>query len=302
MDTIDESRVFIQPLSADVSKGKVAAVDMLRLDLIHPFVSGNKWYKLWLSLEQARAEDAKRIITFGGAWSNHLLATSVAANLFGFSSVGIVRGTHAKSGFTDTLKRCVSYGMHLEFLSREEYDQKTDSVWLDALKNRYPRSFVIPEGGSNEFGRRGAERIAALVPPDYTHVCLAAGTGTTFVGLRNALPPDIAMLGFVPMKGGAYLREEIEKYLKEGKNINWRLFDEWHFGGFGKRTPELVDFMSRFKEEQGFALDVVYTSKMMYGLAELLARGYFPSEARMLCIHTGGLQGNASLSFSEPKD
>ncbi len=292
MDIIDESAIVIQPLSTGWVGNEAIQVDMLRLDLIHPVVSGNKWYKLRHNIEYAIEQGHNTILTFGGVYSNHLSATAGAAKAYGLSSIGIVRGDEGQ--ITETMHQCREMGMELYFISREDYKQKEDPEFLQELSEQLDNPYIIPEGGANENGRTGAEKIEWEIPEGYTHVCVSVGTGTTFIGLRNALPADVSLLGFAPMKQGNYLADEIRPFLKEGQDSNWALFDNWHFGGFGKSNDELVGFMNEFYQVNEIPLDVVYTGKMMYGVREMLAAGYFPEGARVLCVHTGGLQGNSS--------
>ena len=292
---MDEQRVIIQPLNTEWYAPHVAAIDMLRLDLIDPVISGNKWYKLKHNLQYATEHNYKSILTFGGAYSNHLIATAAAAKLFNIPAIGVVRGNDGNE-LTSTLKACMEYGMQLHFVPREEYARKTEAEWLQKLSVQFNDLFIIPEGGANEQGREGTKDIAALVPMGYSHIAVSVGTGTTFAGLRNALPVDQFLLGFAPMKSGAYLKDEITLHLSASQNLNWELFDRWHFGGFGKWNDELISFMNDFYNINQIPLDMVYTTKMMYGIRELLNENFFPNNARILCIHTGGLQGNAAIS------
>lgn len=283
---------YIQNLHAAWYQSYVQQIDILRLDVLHPVVSGNKWYKLKRNIIFAKEHSFKSILTFDGGYSNHLVATAAAAQYHGLRAIGIVRGQYSQ--VTPTLQVCQQYGMQLAFVPQHEYKLKTDEVWLNELLKKYENPFLIPEGGANEQGREGAAEIARYIHRDYTHVCLSAGTGTTFIGLRNALPEEQYMIGYVPMRGGTYLKSEIAPFVS-GKN-NWQLFDDFHFGGFGKYTDELINFMNKFYEQHHIPLDVVYTAKMMYGIEHQLARGIFPASAKILCVHTGGLQGNASVS------
>lgn len=291
MDTIDERKAIVQQIALSDTQ-KDIKLDILRLDLIHPVISGNKWYKLKKNLDYAVRNGFEGVLTFGGAHSNHLIATAHAAKLSGLQSVGVIRGMYHELQLTDTLLQCISEGMQLHYVSKENYNKKEEPEWLEFLLKSYPGMYVIPEGGANALGREGAEDIVRIIDREYTAVCCAVGTGTTFIGLRNALSQSIKMLGFVPMKGGKYLEEEVGKYTGAG---GWRLFDEWHFGGFGKWNKELVKFMNDFYSKHTVPLDIVYTSKMMYGVQALMSENYFPPHSRILCVHSGGLQGNASV-------
>lgn len=293
MVTIDERRVVVQPLSKFWHLKKVETVDMLRLDLIHPVVSGNKWFKLRLNMKHALEQKYKTIVTFGGGYSNHLVATAYAAKHFGLASVGIVRGRY--DVLTPTLRDCQAYGMELIFITQDDYKNKHQPGWAEELVRHFDETLIIPEGGDNEWGRAGAALLNRFISHDYTHVAVSVGSGTTLTGIRNAIPVTQQVLGFVPMKQGNYLAEHITAHIPEGQNSNWWLHDKWHFGGFGKCSSELLAFMNDFYRETNIPLDVVYTGKMMYGIKELLDSNHFSSCDRILCIHTGGLQGNASV-------
>lgn len=293
MDTIDDRLAVIQPLNKFWYHNKVAALDMLRLDLLHPVMSGNKWYKLRLNMKHAVESNFKTIVTFGGGFSNHLIASAYAAKLFGLKSAGIVRGRY--DTLTPTLLHCKKLGMELLFVSKEEYRQREDSSWIMSIAAHFDEIFIIPEGGANEWGRTGAGLISRFIKEDYSHIALAVGTGTTLTGLRNKVSAAQAILGFVPLKEGTYLKEYIMNHLLPEKNKNWELHDNWHFGGFGKWDKELLIFMNDFYKVNNIPLDIVYTSKMMYGLKQMLEDNIFSSCDKILCIHTGGLQGNVSV-------
>jgi len=293
MGTIDDRNVVVQPLNKFWYGKKVASMDMLRLDLLHPVVSGNKWYKLRLNLLHAVDNGFKTIVTFGGGYSNHLIATACAARMFKLPSVGIVRGRY--DVLTPTLEACIAEGMELIFVSQDDYKNKHEPEWAQNLVAHFDELFIIPEGGANEWGRTGAGLIDRFIDDSYTHIILSVGTGTTLIGLRNKLPDHQQILGFVPMKQGGYLKEYISEHLPFEKDGNWQLFDSWHFGGFGKWNDELIGFMNDFYRENKILLDVVYTSKMMYGMKQMLEQNEFNTCDKVLCIHTGGLQGNASV-------
>lgn len=295
MAIIREELAVIHPLNANWYNNSVAAVDMLRLDQVHPVVSGNKWYKLKHNIQYAAENQLETVLTFGGAYSNHLVAAAAAAKQYGMKSIGLIRGNYAEHMYTPTLTACIMYGMQLVFISREDYNKRDDATFLQQVSAQFHDPFIIPMGGANDMGRDGAGEIARLVPPHYTHVCISVGTGTSMVGLRNELPASTNVLGFIPMKGGTYLQDEICTYLKPGQDANWQLFDLWHFGGFGKWTDEQLAFMNSFYEMNEIPLDMVYTAKMMFGVHEMITTGHFPQDARILCIHTGGLQGNVAI-------
>ncbi len=293
MDTIDERKAIIQPIAKEWYNQQVAALDMLRLDELHPVISGNKWFKLRLNIRHALDAGFKSIVTFGGGYSNHLIATAWASKVFGIKCIGIVRGRY--DVLTPTLSACKDAGMQLIFVTKEEYERKEDAAWIRDMAAHFDELFIIPEGGANEWGRVGAGLINRFINDSYTHIAVSVGTGTTLTGLRNKLPHKQQIVGFAPMKQGSYLKEYISEHLHEGNNTNWQVVDDWHFGGFGKWNDELLQFMNDFYRTNNIPLDIVYTSKMMYGLRRMIEDGFFPTDARILCIHTGGLQGNASV-------
>jgi 1-aminocyclopropane-1-carboxylate deaminase/D-cysteine desulfhydrase-like pyridoxal-dependent ACC family enzyme len=287
-----EQAVFIQALPDFVPEVPGVSVSMLRLDVLHPLVSGNKWFKLKYHLQAALDAGKQGVLTFGGAYSNHLIATAAAAESYKLAAIGMARGMHAAQELTPVLQACKDMGMELQFLSREAYSQKEDPAQLQSWQAQYPGYYFIPEGGATAEGRKGAGEIARFIDDTYTHVCLSVGSGTTFAGLRQALPLSQAMLGFVPMKGGAYLAESLQEWIGPEHDARWELTDAFHFGGFGKINEELRLFMTAFQQQYRFALDRVYTAKMMAGLRSLIASGAFAKGAKILCIHTGGLSGN----------
>lgn len=286
MDIKSPSIDYITPWT---QKAHSHRLGLLRLDEINPVISGNKWFKLSENISTARNEGKSELLTFGGAYSNHLVATAKAAHDLGWGAIGFVRGLHAQTNDTPTLAACRSFGMRLHFLDREAYGQKDDASFLERLVRSYPKAHIVPEGGNNEAGRKGASSIVGHLPIDVGFVAVAMGTGTTFHGICDALPGPATALGFPALKGGAYLAaNELER-------PNGRLYTDYHFGGFARHTPELLSFMDRFYIEYGIPLDFVYTAKMMFGVFDLLDKGLVPEGGPIVCIHTGGLQGNASL-------
>lgn len=268
-------------------------IGLLRLDQLHPVISGNKWFKLKENLREAQLQGASGILTFGGAYSNHLIATAAAAKAMGLRSIGMVRGWHGQAKATSTLQSCREYGMTLHFLDREAYRLKALPENLEALKKSFPDTYILPEGGNNQAGISGAASIAQWIPEAATHVGVAVGTGTTLIGIGQALASDVKLLGFTAMKGGSYLEAYIASHLSA---TDWQLITDAHEGGFGKHSPELIAFMNGFYRSQGIPLDFVYTGKMMKRTFQLVTEGFFPEKSHLICLHTGGLQGNRSLA------
>jgi len=265
---------------------------MLRLDRLHPDISGNKWFKLKYNLEAAQAAGKRHIVTFGGAWSNHIAATAVACRMAGLSCTGIIRG-EAPPVLSHTLQQARQQGMELCFISREAYREKDRTSW----KERFPGSYIIPEGGHNAAGARGCKEILALAPRErFTHIACAAGTGTTLAGLVNSAGPGQEVLGIVVLKGAAYLQQEVEQLLEAPVSARWRLLHDFHLGGYARITPALIAFINQFYTDTHIPLDIIYTGKMAYGVQQLAQQGYFPAGSRILLVHTGGLQGNLSLA------
>ncbi|MEP6584153.1 MAG: pyridoxal-phosphate dependent enzyme [Ginsengibacter sp.] len=267
---------------------------MLRLDEIHPVVSGNKLFKLRYFLDEAISSSHKTIITFGGAWSNHLAAAAYACEKTGLESMGFVRG-EKPAAMSYTLRFCIQHRMKLEFLSRDLYKKIADSDFLDMLTEKYGEHTLIPEGGFAIQGSKGSQQIAHFVGQKYTHICCPVGTGTTFAGLINGCNDDAVVIGFSALKNLKDIADRLKKLnVDETKKLFFNC--DYHFGGYAKKTDELISFMNNFYHHNKIPLDFVYTGKMMFGVIDLVDKNYFPAGSNILCIHTGGLQGNQSLS------
>ena len=272
---------------------KEIELSILRLDEVHPEISGNKFYKLIYFLEEAGKSSHKTIITFGGAYSNHLAATAFACKEAGIKSIGIVRGEKPLT-LSPTLSFCINQGMDLKFISRSDYKSISDHIFLRELENIYGEHILIPEGGYSEKGANGASLITGYFTKSYSHICLAVGTATTFAGMINGVDHGSKILGFDILKNRNDLKDRL-KYLKADENADYELISDYHFGGYAKKTNELLEFMNEFYRKHAIPLDFVYTGKMMFGLYDIISKNYFPKGSKILCIHTGGLQGNNSL-------
>ena len=271
-------------------------IDVLRLDLLHPIISGNKWFKLKGHLQSALLSPDPTLLTFGGAWSNHLVATAFAAKQLGLRAVGIIRGERPAK-LSATLEDAAKYGMSLVFISREDYARKDEPIHLEELTRRYPGAYIIPEGGGGEAGILGSEDILrGINAANYTHILCAIGTGTTFLGLVRASAPGQQVIG-VPVLKGFDTLEAIDKdnILRPELRGRCRLLSDFHFGGYARHPQQLLDFMNRFYRETGIPSDIVYTGKLFYALEQGLSQSLFPAHSRLLIIHSGGLQGNQSL-------
>ena len=264
-----------------------------REDLLHPHISGNKFRKLKYNILEAKKQDFTRLLTFGGAFSNHIAATAAAGKEYGLATIGIIRGEElAKVGDNPTLSFAKSCGMQLEFISREAYRHKTDPDFLEGLTARFGDFYAVPEGGTNALAVKGCEEILAAEDTLFTHIACAVGTGGTISGLINSANENQLVLGFPALKG-AGLSDDICKFARNG---NWQLIEDYHFGGYGKVTAELVNFINDFYVKTGIPLDPVYTGKMLFGVIDLIEQGYFPEGSSVLAIHTGGLQGIAGMN------
>ena len=269
-------------------------VFMLRLDEIHPVISGNKLFKLIYFLKEAIESVHKTIVTFGGAYSNHLAATAFACKQLNINSVGIVRGEKPKI-LSHTLQFCLKHGMQLEFISRSLYKNNDGEFLLD-LKNKYGEHILIPEGGFSVKGKQGASKINHyFYDKNFTHICLPVGTATTFGGIADANKSGSKIIGFSVLKNMNDLSERFRQ-LKVDPLKEYFFINDYHFGGYAKETPELISFMNQFYTNHPIQLDFVYTAKMMFGTYDLISKKYFEPGSKILCIHTGGLQGNHSLA------
>lgn len=262
---------------------------MKREDLIHPFVSGNKFRKLKYNLLQAKTENQSTLLTFGGAYSNHIAAVAYAGKEKGFQTIGIIRGDELgdKIESNPTLKFAQECGMQFQFVSREDYRLKTDSAFLEQLENKFGSFYLIPEGGTNAFAIKGCEEILTQEDGIFDYVACAIGTGGTISGIINSAFRYQKILGFPALKGD-FLQDEIRNFVQ---NENWELITEYHFGGYAKVNDELIAFINWFFEQTQIPLDPVYTGKMVFGVFDLINKNYFPENSKILLIHTGGLQG-----------
>jgi 1-aminocyclopropane-1-carboxylate deaminase len=266
-----------------------------REDLNHPTVSGNKWWKLKYNLDEALKGGHTTLLTFGGAYSNHIYATAAAAQVLGLHSIGVIRGEEMFP-LNPTLSFAKACGMQLKFISRDAYRRKTENEFIGHLHHQYGDFFLIPEGGTNELALKGCEEFAKdiLSGIHFDYLCLAAGTGGTLAGIVRGLDAKREVIGFSALKGGSFLNEEISTLLTGNSKplSKWRIETDYHFGGYGKRTRELEDFMIDQWRVHHIPLDRVYTSKMLYGVYDLIRRAEFPRGSTLLALHTGGLQGD----------
>lgn len=260
-----------------------------REDLIHPFVSGNKFRKLKYNLLQAKAEKHSKLLTFGGAFSNHIAAVAFAGKENGFQTIGIIRGEELENKINEnpTLLFAQQCGMELKFVTREEYRNKNSFDFMEQLMQKYNDFYLIPEGGTNDLAVKGCEEILRDQDHEFDYICCSIGTAGTISGIINSAEKNQIILGFPALKGD-FLANEIRNFTKKK---NWVLVTEYHFGGYGKVTPELIRFINDFSSKNNVLLDPIYTGKMVFGIMDLIQKGYFPKGSKILAIHTGGLQG-----------
>ncbi|MFL5752314.1 MAG: 1-aminocyclopropane-1-carboxylate deaminase/D-cysteine desulfhydrase [Bacteroidia bacterium] len=271
-------------------------VYMVRLDKIHPSVNGNKYFKLKYNLEEARRSGYHTLLTFGGAFSNHIAATAAAGKVYGFNTIGVIRGEDS-SLTNPTLSEASKNGMQLHFITREQYRQKEFPAFAEELRSKLGNFYLIPEGGSNALAVKGCKEILSYIDTGFDTICCSIGTGATLAGISCGLENHQSAIGFSSLKGGEFLQEKVAEQIlmfsgnKESigrVSIN----SNYHFGGYARTTAELIAFRNSFQAEHSIELDYIYTAKMMYGIMDLLREGYFKKGSTVVAVHTGGLQGN----------
>ncbi len=265
-----------------------------REDKIHAFVSGNKYRKLKYNLLEADKRGFTTLLTFGGAYSNHIAAVASAGNILGFKTIGVIRGDELRGAIDSnpTLRFSQDNGMQFKFIARDLYRDKTNNSFIESLKSEFGEFYLIPEGGTNALAIQGCEEILIESDNKFDYICCAIGTGGTVSGLINCSKPGQQVLGFPALKG-EFLQQVISKFaLKE----NWKLIHDYHFGGYAKINTELISFINEFKKKNNIPLDPVYTGKMMFGIFDLIEKNYFPKGSKILAIHTGGLQGISGMN------
>ncbi len=271
-----------------------------REDLLHPQVSGNKFRKLKYNLAEAKKQGHTRLLTFGGAFSNHIAAVAAAGKILNMESIGVIRGDELaldiESTFSQnpTLHYAASQGMKFLFVSRSDYREKETMTFIEDLEKKFGSFYLIPEGGTNSLAVKGCEEILTSGDKEFDFICCAVGTGGTIAGLINSASRDQKILGFPALKGD-FLDREISKYTSAK---NWELVNKYHFGGYAKVSPRLIEFINDFKKTYDILLDPVYTGKMLFGIFDMMENAVFPQNSRILAIHTGGLQGIAGMNKS----
>lgn len=280
-------------IKTSLLKEKQVELYLKREDLIHPFVSGNKYRKLKYNIAEAKKKQHKSVLTFGGAFSNHILATASAAKENGLQSIGVIRGEELANNLEETLKtnftlqKAHELGMEFYFIDRATYRDKSTLLFKEKLKSKFGDFYLVPEGGTNDLAIKGCEEIITENDIQFDFLTTCVGTGGTISGIINSSSETQTVLGFPALKGD-FLENEIAQYVKKQ---NWKLVNNYHFGGYAKYNEELIHFINQFKTQFQIPLDPVYTGKMMFGLFDLIKNDYFRVGTKILAIHTGGLQG-----------
>ncbi|MBI4944814.1 MAG: 1-aminocyclopropane-1-carboxylate deaminase/D-cysteine desulfhydrase [Bacteroidetes bacterium] len=349
-------KIPLQKISDPAISSSGVNLFVLRLDLTHPHISGNKWYKLKYNLEEIKKQKIKTVLTFGGAYSNHIAATAAAGKKFKFKTIGIIRGNELTSALiplrprpqplsqrrgekqpvNHTLQFAKECGMKLHFVSRAEYRKKHTPEFLSTLTQQFGKVFIIPEGGSNEFGVKGCTEIVneinsspSLISPKgrrlsmqpelrsqpsavlregrdglpFDFICSACGTGATLAGIILSLKKNQQAIGFSVLHASGYIESEVKKWLARFKSnsfSNFHINEDYDFGKYAKHTPELLEFINCFEKQNNIPLDQVYTGKMMFGIYDLIKKNYFPKGSTVIAVHTGGLQGKLNPSPALP--
>jgi len=305
----------IDQLEDDLLRSAGVSVRVARLDLIDTEINGNKWYKLCCNLQQARQLGIKRLVSFGGAWSNHLHALAAAGARFGFETIGIVRGEPAH-GLTPTLADAEGFGMRLHFVDRSEYRRRDDAAYLKQLAQRFGPCLIIPEGGGNDAGVTGCEVLAqqllahcdagfdSAAGADINHIVCASATGGTVSGLARRLDADISLHAVCVLYAADSIRQMLGRHAPSAR-CALNVVTGYEFGGYARVSPTLLQFVTKVEAATGIALEPVYTGKALYALYDMVEKGVFTRGSRILFIHTGGLQGRRGFvqsDFSQNND
>lgn len=295
----DSKSIPLQAIQEPIFEHYGVQLNVLRLDLTHAHISGNKWFKLKYNLLEAKNNGHNTLLTFGGAFSNHIAATANAGKEYGFNTIGIIRGEE-QAVLNPTLQFALECGMQLYYVSRSLYRDK-DALYAYVKEHFQQKNpYLIPEGGSNLLGVKGCIEILNHINVPFDVVCCAAGTGATFAGLVYSLKPAQKAIGFQVLKAEGYIKKEVVNWLKQPElielkqceNPNWEVNENYHFGGYARVNDTLKAFVENFSNTHQLPLDMIYTGKMMFGIYDLVQQGYFKKGTTIVVIHTGGLQGN----------
>ncbi|MBK8847714.1 MAG: pyridoxal-phosphate dependent enzyme [Bacteroidetes bacterium] len=280
----------IARLHSSIYDAAHVAVSMARFDAVHPSINGNKPFKLYYNIQKALQQQNSALLTFGGPYSNHVAATAATGNLLNLQTIGLIRGDELTAQSNKTLKQAELHDMHLHFVSRSEYSLRNQPAYLAQLQCKFPNAFIIPEGGDNSEGVKGAALMLLGIANSYSHIITAVGTGATCSGI--ALGSNSIICGIVVHKQLQDVHARIQKNLNDNEKVrsHIKLIGDFHFGGYGKRNNQLSCYCNSFYHKHGIAIEPIYTGKMMYGVDALVRNNYFEPGANILCLHTGGLQ------------
>jgi 1-aminocyclopropane-1-carboxylate deaminase len=284
-----------QEVDLSILNKKQVSLVVKREDLIHPFISGNKYRKLKYNILDAKQKGLDTILTFGGAYSNHIAATAYAGNLFGIKTIGVIRGEELSQNWmlNPTLSQAHRHGMDFKFISREAYRRKTESSFLELLDKELGPYYLIPEGGTNLLAVKGCEEILTPEDKDFNVLCSSVGTGGTLAGIINSSLHYQRIIGFPSLKGD-FLKKDIRNFTAKE---NWEINTDYHFGGYAKVSEALIGFINYFKDKTNIPTDPIYTGKLLYGILDLVKNDYFKPGTKILAIHSGGLQGIAGMNL-----
>ncbi len=283
----------LQKIEDEITDSSGVNLFVKRLDLIHPEISGNKWYKLKYNLIEAERKNYDTLLTFGGAFSNHIYSTAAAGRLFGFKTVGVIRGEEnlPLNPTLDFAKKC---GMKIVYLDRTSYRNKNSDWIISSLKKKFGKFYLIPEGGSNTLAVKGCAEIVEGIEIKFDYICTACGTGGTLAGLISSLTENQYALGFAVLKGADFLNENVNNLLKDSivkRKENWHIIFDYHFGGYAKINSELLKFISEFETKHNIKLEPIYSGKMLFGVYDLIRKKFFPKGSKIITLHNGGMQG-----------
>lgn len=290
MITLPHLSIDIQVWNDPLFEEKKMKVYVARLDQIHPLINGNKWFKLKHNLAEASHKQYTTLLTFGGAFSNHIKATAAAGNYFGFRTIGFIRGEEVQP-LNSVLSFAKKQGMELHFISRVAYRQKKEADFLAHLKHQFPQAYLIPEGGSNALAVQGCKEIPTLIDIDYQYLLMPVGTGGTLAGVSLGLPEGKKAIGVAVLKGADFLKNDIAELTQK----NWdalpsMLWLDYHAGGYAKKNADLEQFIQQFRERQPhIPIEWVYSAKMFWATYQEIANDYFAPNTTIVLLHTGGL-------------
>jgi len=283
----------LEELHLPLFEEKKITVFIKRDDLIHPEISGNKWRKLKLNIEKAKSLNKNTILTFGGAYSNHIAATAAVGKLFNLKTIGIIRGEETLP-LNPTIEQAKDAGMEIKYISRSEYKKKNENDYINKLTETHGDFYLIPEGGGNTEGVMGCKDIVTEIDVNFDYILTDCGTGATLAGIYTGLKANQKAIGIPVLKGGEFIKNELEYFLeKDFQSLKEKVIlkCDYHFGGYAKYKPELIEFMRYFYLETGIKTDPIYTGKLFYAFQDLVYKDYFPEKSKIIIVHTGGLQG-----------